>query len=149
MITVREMRIDDIDKVCEIENDSFSMPWPATGFFTYLIREDALFIVACEDDEILGYCGLICVPDEGDITNVAVQKDCRGRGIGKKLISEIIKRGAEKGVKKIFLEVRVSNEAAIALYKNAGFVQVGLRKNYYEKPVEDAIIMLHEEKEDT
>ena len=141
MITVREMRIDDIDRVCEIENESFSMPWPATGFFTYLIREDALFIVACDDDEVVGYCGLICVPDEGDITNVAVAKNRRGEGIGKLIVDEIIKRGRERGVYKIFLEVRVSNDSAVALYKKAGFAEVGIRKNYYEKPREDAILM--------
>ena len=145
MITVREMTVDDIDAVCEIENESFSIPWQATGFFTYLIREDALFIVACDESEVVGYCGLLCVPDEGDITNVAVKKSRRGEGIGRLLVDEIIKRGAQKGVYNIYLEVRVSNENAITLYKKAGFTEVGMRKNYYEKPVEDAIVMLRKE----
>lgn len=148
MITVREMQIDDIDQVCEIENENFSVPWSANGFFTYLIREDALFLAACDGEEVVGYCGLICVPDEGDITNVAVAKRRWGEGIGTELVSAMIEKGVGRGVKNIFLEVRRSNERAIALYEKLGFRTIGERKNYYELPKEDALLMKREGEND-
>ncbi|NCC43304.1 MAG: ribosomal-protein-alanine N-acetyltransferase, partial [Clostridia bacterium] len=68
MIQIREMEFDDLSAVMEIENENFSKPWTENGFFTFLIRDDTLFLVACEDDQILGYCGVVMVMDEGDIT---------------------------------------------------------------------------------
>lgn len=141
MITVREMLIDDLQQVMVIENANFAVPWTEMGFFSFLMREDAMFLVAEDGNEIVGYCGLITVPDEGDITNVAVKKSRQGEGIGKLLVSELITLGAKAGVTTIHLEVRTSNEKAISLYQKMGFVQVGMRKNYYENPVEDAITM--------
>ena len=79
--------------------------------------------------------------NEGDITNVAVDERSRRRGIGRALVHELIHRAADRGISKIFLEVRDSNESAIQLYQEAGFVQVGLRKHYYSSPTEDARIM--------
>ncbi|MBR6230425.1 MAG: ribosomal protein S18-alanine N-acetyltransferase [Lachnospiraceae bacterium] len=135
------MQIDDLDQVMEIEEESFSIPWTANGFFTFLIREDALFLVSEDDNKINGYIGLICAPPEGDITNVAVRSSERNKGIGKALVSEMISRAHEKGVDDIFLEVRVSNVPAIRLYEAYGFENMGIRKNYYERPTEDAFIM--------
>ena len=135
------MQIDDLDQVMEIEEESFSIPWTANGFFTFLIREDALFLVSEVDNKINGYIGLICAPPEGDITNVAVRSSERNKGIGKALVSEMISRAHEKGVDDIFLEVRVSNVPAIRLYEAYGFENMGIRKNYYERPTEDAFIM--------
>ena len=74
MTEIREMQLDDLEQVMEIENENFSRPWTETGFFTFLIRQDTLFLVAEEDEEILGYCGVVMVQDEGDITNVSVKK---------------------------------------------------------------------------
>ncbi len=74
------MQIDDLEQVMPIETENFSVPWTKTGFFTFLIREDAIFLVAEDDQEILGYCGVLTVLDEGDITNVAVRKRQTGRG---------------------------------------------------------------------
>ena len=141
MINLREMQIDDLEKVMKIENRSFSVPWTDTGFFTFLIRDDTLFLVAEDDDKILGYIGMICVPEDGDITNVAVDADYRNKGIGKLLVSEMIKMSHERGIKNIFLEVRVSNAPAIHLYESFGFEKIGVRKNYYEEPKEDAYTM--------
>ena len=101
---IREMQIDDLDQVMEIEEESFSVPWTENGFFTFLIREDALFLVSEDDEEINGYIGLISAPPEGDITNVAVKSSKRGRGIGKALVSEMISRAHEKGVDDILEE---------------------------------------------
>ena len=141
---VREMSFEDLEEVMVIENETFSAPWTETGYFTFLIRDDTLFLVA-EDDGIVGYCGVVMAQDEGDITNVAVRKDRRRQNIGTRLMEELIRQTSQAGVKKLFLEVRKGNEKAISLYKKMGFEKCGLRKNYYQDPVEDAILMKHEE----
>ena len=123
------MQLDDQEQVMKIENENFSRPWTETGFFTFLIRQDTLFLIAAEGEEILGYCGVVMVQDEGDITNVSVKKDRQNHGTGKLLVQELI---------------RITNERAIHVYEKAGFVKNGLRKNYYEDPVEHAVLMMHE-----
>lgn len=140
-MTIREMTFDDLDAVMEIENACFSQPWTDTGFFTFLIRDDTLFLVAEEKEVILGYAGIVMVPEDGDITNVAVKEESRGKGVGRSLVSALAKESKSRGVNNIFLEVRQSNDPAIRLYRSLGFTDVGVRKNYYEKPTEDAIIM--------
>lgn len=144
MMEIRQMQLDDLEQVMEIENENFSVPWTETGFFTFLIREDTLFLVAQEKEEILGYCGVVMVQDEGDITNVAVRKSWQNQGVGKKLMEELVKSTEQEGVARLFLEVRASNEPALRLYRNMGFVQTGIRKNYYEEPREDGIVMMRE-----
>lgn len=141
MIEIREMTLDDLDQVMVIEKENFSVPWTETGFFTFLIREDALFLVAEENEKVLGYCGILMAQDEGDITNVAVAKKRQNEGIGKRLVEELLKITKAIGVTQVFLEVRESNEPAIHLYKKLGFEEIGVRKNYYEAPTEDAICM--------
>ena len=140
-MTIREMTFEDLDQVMEIENENFTVPWTAEGFFTYLLRMDALFLVAEEGEKILGYCGVIMAADEGDITNVSVKKEQQGHGIGKELVSELIRRTKEMGVTALFLEVRESNQAALGLYEKMGCERMGIRKGYYTDPVEDAITM--------
>ena len=127
----------------EIENENFSVPWTETGFFTYLMRSDALFLVAENEEEelVAGYIGIIMAADEGDITNVSVKKELQGQGIGTMLLQELASRTKEMGIEKIFLEVRESNVAALALYEKQGFERMGVRKNYYTDPIEDAITM--------
>lgn len=144
MITIREMQFDDLEQVMEIENENFSRPWTETGFFTFLIRQDTLFLVAEKEDEIVGYCGVVMVQEEGDITNVSVKKEEQNQGIGKLLISKLIEETGAMEIEKLFLEVRESNERAIHVYETAGFVQNGCRKNYYEDPVENAVLMMYE-----
>ena len=146
MIRIREMEIDDLSQVMEIENATFAVPWTEMGYFTFLMREDTLFLVAEEEDKILGYCGVLMVLDEGDITNVAVEKSRRGQGIGEALVRELAARTSQKGIVLLHLEVRESNQAARGLYGKLGFVEDGLRKGYYEEPREDAVLMsLHQE----
>ncbi|MBS6194329.1 MAG: ribosomal protein S18-alanine N-acetyltransferase [Clostridiales bacterium] len=143
MVEIREMQLDDLEQVMVIENENFSRPWTETGFFSFLIRQDTLFLVAEEEEKILGYCGVVMVQDEGDITNVAVANERQNQGIGKKLVEELIRRTEEAGVRQLYLEVRASNERAIHVYEKMGFVRNGLRKNYYEDPVEDGLLMKH------
>ena len=141
MITIREMEIDDISEVAAIEDSLFSKPWGEVGFFSFLMREDTLFLVAEEEGTIVGYCGVVMVLDEGDITNVAVLSNRQGRGIGRQLVQALIQKTEERGVVHLHLEVRESNQRAIALYESLAFEKAGLRKNYYEAPVENGLIM--------
>lgn len=141
-MNIREMTWDDLDQVMVIERENFSVPWTEMGFFTYLMREDALFLVAEDEEEnILGYCGVIIAIDEGDITNVSVKKELQGKGIGKALVQALITQTVSRGVHTLFLEVRESNAGALALYEKMGFEYMGVRKNYYTDPVEDGITM--------
>ena len=90
---LREMLVDDLDQVMEIEQDLFHVPWTKEGFFTFLTRDDAMFLVVEEKEKILGYCGLLMVLDEGDITNVAVRRDRQKEGIGNFLMQSVFMNG--------------------------------------------------------
>lgn len=138
---LREMLIDDLEQVMEIERELFHVPWTREGFFTFLTREDAMFLVVEEKGQILGYCGLLMVLDEGDITNVAVRRDRQKEGIGNFLMESLVRLAAERGVTTIHLEVRVGNDTAIRLYERNGFTRDGIRKGYYSDPTEDALLM--------
>lgn len=138
---LREMLIDDLEQVMEIERELFHVPWTREGFFTFLTREDAMFLVVEEKGQILGYCGLLMVLDEGDITNVAVRRDRQKEGIGNFLMESLVRLAAERGVTTIHLEVRVGNDRAIRLYERNGFTRDGIRKGYYSDPTEDALLM--------
>lgn len=140
-MTLREMMVEDLDQVMEIEQDLFRVPWTREGYFTFLTRNDAMFLVVEEKGQILAYCGLLMVLDEGDVTNVAVRRDRQKEGIGNFLIESLIRLAEGLGVTTIHLEVRQSNETALRLYERNGFTRDGIRKNYYENPVEDAILM--------
>ena len=141
---IREMNASDIDAVAALEAEIFSMPWSARGFADTLHREDVLFLVACEGENLLGYVGVYCTADEGEITNVAVAQPARRRGVGRALIGELIRELADREIFRIVLEVRASNEPAIRLYEQEGFAVAGRRKNFYEKPTEDAYVMVRE-----
>lgn len=138
---LREMLAEDLDQVMEIEEDLFHVPWTREGYFTFLTKENTMFLVVEEKKQILGYCGLLMVLDEGDVTNVAVRRDRQKEGIGNFLMESMIRLAEEQGVNTIHLEVRQSNETAIRLYERLGFARDGIRRNYYENPVEDAILM--------
>lgn len=138
---IREMQIDDLEQVISIEEMLFSRPWTLNGFFSFFVREDALFLVAEEGGEILGYCGALTALDEGDVLNVGVRPERQRQGIGRRLIGALARKMDERGVASLYLEVRVSNQAAIDLYEASGFKQVGLRKGYYDAPKEDAAVM--------
>ena len=101
---LREMLVDDLDQVMEIEQDLFHVPWTKEGFFTFLTRDDAMFLVVEEKEKILGYCGLLMVLDEGDITNVAVRRDRQKEGIGAFLMQSLIRLAAEREVTTIHLK---------------------------------------------
>ena len=141
MLEIRPMASDDLDEVMEIEKVSFSVPWTKSDFEDSINKQMALYLVAVMDERIVGYCGLWGVIDEGQINNVAVSKEYRGRKIGFKMLTELLSKGNDMGLEAFTLEVRTSNMPAIALYKKLGFEEAGIRKNYYTAPREDALIM--------
>ena len=125
-MTLREMMVEDLDQVMEIEQDLFRVPWTREGYFTFLTRNDAMFLVVEEKGQILAYCGLLMVLDEGDVTNVAVRRDRQKEGIGNFLIESLIHLAEGLGVTTIHLEVRQSNETALRLYERNGFTRDGI-----------------------
>ena len=140
--TISDALPSDLEGVERIERECFSMPWTRAQLEGQLTDENHIFIVAKDEDgRVLGYVGLMSVLDEGYITNVAVDADHRRQGIADDLLAELEKRGRENALSFLTLEVREHNEAAKALYEKNGYITVGLRKNYYEMPRENAILM--------
>lgn len=140
-IVIRKMQREDLPEVCAIEKDNFSLPWSEKSFLESMERNDTVFLVALNGEEVAGYLGCYCVAGEGEITNVAVKSSYRRQGIGGKLLETLYEEAKVLHTQEFFLEVRESNEAAIGLYARQGFVKEGVRKNFYEKPVENAVIM--------
>lgn len=140
-MTFREMLVEDLDQVMEIENDLISPPWTREGFFTFLLKDENMFFVVEEKGRILGYCSMQTVLDEGDILNVAVTRDRQKEGIGYFLVDSMLMMAAARGIHIVHLEVRESNDSARRLYQRLGFKEDGLRKNYYTEPVENAVLM--------
>ena len=141
---IRPMEIKDIVQVAAIEKNIFSVPWSANSFIEASQNENNIYLVCVQNDEVTGYCGLWTVLGEGDVTNVAVSKKHRGKGYGRALLKELENRGLEKKVIKFFLEVRQNNIIAKNLYLSSGYKDIGIRKNFYERPTEDAVIMIKE-----
>ncbi len=140
-IVIRPLEERDLEEESRIEAESFSMPWSKESFKELLDKSYAHYLVAEEEDHIRGLCGMLVAADEGDISNVAVKTDFRGRGIGKLLLKAMLKDARQMGIRELNLEVRVSNHAAIRLYEGLGFVRVGKRPGFYDAPKEDALLM--------
>lgn len=142
MMALRRADIMDVDGIYEVELDSFSIPWSKNAIEEELTdTEGRLYFVAEEDGVVLGYAGAWLVADEGQITNIAVRKANRGEGYGTMLTRKLVHELFKRGMNEIFLEVRLSNMAAQAMYRRLGFTVKGLRKGYYTDPLEDAYIM--------
>ena len=140
-MTIREMTVEDVSPVAAIEREDSLTPWDENGLFTWLIRQDALFLVAEEDGEVAGYVGLVLIPWESEILNITVRRASRRRGLAQALLTEAFSRLPELGVTVVHLEVRAGSAGAIALYEKNGFERVGLRRGYYTAPTEDAVLM--------
>ena len=140
-VNVRRMEERDLDRVVEIEESIFTLPWSREGFISAISMKDNLFVVITVDDEVQGYAGYYGSFGEGEITNVAINKAMHNKGLGQKLMYELLGIAKEEGMTRIILEVRVSNESAIHVYEKLGFTSLGIRKDFYEHPREDALIM--------
>lgn len=137
----RKMKDTDIEGVYEVEVSAFKEPWSYNSLRDELKNRLAKYIVAEEDGKIVGYLGVWHIIDEAHITNVAVHKDFRGRGIGGGLMEALDRQCKEYMIASITLEVRASNLVAQNLYKKYGFLISGIRKEYYNDNKEDALIM--------
>ncbi len=141
MVVVREMTLEDIDSVYDLECRSFSVPWSADSLKKEIENKLAYYIVLEDEQNIIGYGGLWGILGEGEITNIAVDENYRGKGYGHLIMETLINYSKAQEFEKLTLEVRSSNEVARKLYENHGFNKIAVRKNYYQKPIEDAIIM--------
>lgn len=141
LVHIVSMQREHIKSIAEIERLCFSLPWSETALCDELTNENAHFLAATVGEKVLGYIGVIEICGEGDITNVAVHPNFRRLNIGRLLLNKAENDARERGCTAVTLEVRVSNEAAIALYTSEGYKSQGIRKGFYDKPKEDALIM--------
>lgn len=141
-ISLRRMMLQDIDEVLEVEHLCFTSPWSRQAFVTELVDNRlADYLVMVYENRIIGYIGVWLVIDEGHITNVAVHPDFRGMHLGESLMRTAMLNCLARGMKRMTLEVRVTNIVAQNLYEKLGFVSVGKRRGYYTDNNEDALIM--------
>ena len=139
IIDTTQTQLEQIEK---IEQQCFSCPWTLDQLRSQLSDDRHVFLAAVDaGGTVLGYVGMMFVLDEGYISNVAVAPDFRRQGVADALISALMTRAEELNLAFVTLEVRAGNEPAKALYAKHGFVPVGRRKNYYDRPKEDAILM--------
>lgn len=139
---IREMQEADLVQVASIEEANFSVPWSIESFRESMNLEHTIYLVAEEaGGSIMGYCGMYRVFNEGEIVNVAVAETYRRKNVASELLKELFVQSGKLQVDNFFLEVRESNHPAIQLYKKFDFVEAGIRKNFYEKPRENAVFM--------
>lgn len=144
-VRIVPMNADYLDEIAELEQICFSTPWSRNMLAEELDNACSAFLVALDDaGHVAGYAGLQVILDEGYITNVAVRPECRRQGVAGQLLAVFLNFARGNHLAFLTLEVRASNYGAIALYGGLGFRSVGRRKNYYEHPREDAIIMTKE-----
>jgi ribosomal-protein-alanine N-acetyltransferase len=142
-VLVRGAKLEDLGAVLEIERASFADPWSRSSFTALLERPRVYFAVAVDraTGAVLGHVVAWFVVDESELANLAVLPAARNRGIGSLLLNSALVAAAERGSLEMYLEVRASNAPAIALYTSHGFAEVGRRRGYYRKPVEDALVL--------
>lgn len=138
---VRKMQKEDLKQITALEQEIFSEPWSREGFESSMLKPENIYLVEENAGRIDGYCGLWGVAKEGQICNVAVRPDARNQGIASRMLSELLCIGNDMGLTAYTLEVRTSNQAAIHIYKKLGFKEAGIRRQFYSKPKEDALIM--------
>lgn len=141
-ISFENMKKTHLDDVVEIERYSFPTPWSREAYFHEIAGNDfAYYTVALLCGKVVGYCGMWVILDEAHVTTIAAHPEYRSRGLGAKLLHQLINEALLRGCNKMTLEVRPSNHHALRLYTKTGFVSHGLRPGYYADTGEDAIIM--------
>ena len=141
-IVIRHAKADDLGRVGDIEQLSFTDPWSRQSFRALVGDDRVLFAVAdVQPGEVAGYVVTWFVADEAEIANLAVTPDGRRHGVGAALLDAAVAEALRRGVRQIFLEVRESNVAARALYEGRGFSVMGRRRRYYRHPDEDALVL--------
>lgn len=141
MFEIVRMKEEHIQSVAQLERDCFSVPWSENALREEIDNSVSRFFVCLFDGVVFGYGGMHIMSGECYIDNIAVNVSHRRQNIGSLLTEKLIETAKEEGAEFISLEVRKSNIPAISLYEKYGFVSVGVRKNFYDKPTEDAFIM--------
>lgn len=144
MLTIRRMKESDIPEVARLEKEIFPDPWSEGAISETFEQEQTLLLVAYEDRKLIGYLILYFVLEEGEIAKIAVIPECRRQGVGARMLLELEDLCEDNGITKLLLDVRESNETAISFYTSYGFVQDGVRRNFYSDPQEDGILMSRE-----
>lgn len=138
---IRSLKQDDLPRILQIEQASFSVPWRQSTFEGLLRRSDTDLLGAERGGELIGYAVSWTVVDQAELGNIAVAPEARGDGAGAVLLNAMMQRLAARGARECFLEVRVSNQTAQRLYTRHGFEVIGERPRYYTQPLEDAFVM--------
>lgn len=144
MLVFRKITEADIEDIAKLEKQIFSDAWTNKSIFETSQQPQAFITVAEEEGKLAGYCILYYVMDEGEIARIAVDETWRRKGVGRSLLDYTGKCCVEKGIKRLLLDVRESNEGARRFYQNYGFGEDGIRKNFYAEPKENAILMSKE-----
>ena len=139
---IRRAHPDDATAIAEMETNIFGDPWSKKDIFSYICSDTGMCFTALDGGEPIAYIIGQKIPPEAEIYRIAVRPDKRQRGIGYRLLSYALKTELGSGVETVFLEVRESNIPARALYRAYGFTEVSIRKNYYQNPTENAVIMI-------
>lgn len=140
---IRPAGTKDLNDISAIESEAFSNPWHADTFYSLLSRERVRFLVAASSESgVLGYAVLWWVLEQAELANLAVRGDHRRMGIGGALLDRALEDAIGLGIESVFLEVRRSNESAQVLYSTRGFRQISIRRDYYQNPREDALILV-------
>ena len=137
---VEPLRREHLAGVAALETECFAEPWSESAL-ELLLSESGLAVAVTADGSVVAYGGMVCVLDEGQITNVAVSGAHRRCGLGNAVMEALEKSAAERGIAFLSLEVRESNTAARSLYSSRGWREEGLRKNFYRRPTENAVVM--------
>lgn len=141
-VLVRDMYLSDLEAVMRIESSSFPTPWSRAAFQSELMENNfAAYLVLDFHGRVVSYGGMWLILDEAHVTNVAVHPDFRGYHLGERMMDGLMERARQLGALRMTLEVRRSNLVAQSLYQKLGFIQLGVRRNYYSDPREDAFIM--------
>lgn len=144
MIEIRKMETQDVPQIAELEKICFSDPWSEVSIASELENPLSCWLVAVEEEKVVGYVGSQTVLDGSDMMNIAVDPAFRRKGLAEALINTLIDLLLQRNSRCLVLEVRASNTPAITLYVKLGFVEIGRRKNYYRNPKEDALILRKE-----
>ncbi len=138
---IRRATSRDLPRIMAIERRSFPVPWSETSMLSVLGDDDVIFNVAADEGGAAGFAVLRCSFESGELYNIAVEEEHRGQGVGRSLLLRTLEDAAERDVETVYLEVRRSNAIARSLYTGCGFTVCGQRRNYYDTPREDAILM--------
>ena len=141
MLIVRNMQLSDAGEIARLEKCAFSDAWTEKGILDTFHQQQAFVVVGEMNEKVVGYCIMYYVLDEGEIARIAVDDTCKRQGVGRAILNQVECVCKEKAITRILLDVRESNETARAFYRDYGFAEDGIRKNFYEMPKEHAVLM--------